>query len=69
MRFVKCRNNRPIQIKMSAMYKTAVARQDKRLISVKFLVTLLLIVGKFSTDADPEGRHFNYIAFHVIHFF
>ncbi len=48
MRFVKCRNNRPFQIKVSAMYKAKVARQDKRLISITFLPSLIWILGEFS---------------------
>ncbi|XP_046454085.1 ionotropic receptor 93a-like isoform X2 [Daphnia pulex] len=36
----------------------------KHLISSAILATFCLIVCEFSTDADPEGRHFNYLAFH-----
>lgn len=50
------------QIKM----QVAVTYQTKHLISTAILATLYLITGEFSTDADPEGHHFNYIAFHVM---
>ncbi|XP_046657326.1 glutamate receptor ionotropic, kainate glr-3-like isoform X4 [Daphnia pulicaria] len=48
-----------LQVKMqvAATYRT------KHLISTAILATLFLIAGEFS-DADPDGRHFNYLAFH-----
>jgi hypothetical protein len=50
-----------LQVKMqvAATYRT------KHLISTAILATLFLIAGEFS-DADPDGRHFNYLAFHVM---
>jgi hypothetical protein len=49
-------------MQVAPMYRT------KHLISSAIRATLFLLAGEFSTDADPEGRHFNYLAFHVTRF-
>lgn len=53
-----------LQVKM----QVAATYLTKHLISTAILATLFLIAVEFSADADPEGRHFNYLAFHVMRF-